>query len=161
VQRVVPSASDWAGPYAGLHLGAARDTSPASDAWNWFTNYPSGSLIGVGGGPLATTTTPVSFTTTFSNRYTHSAFGIIGGAQAGYNWQLGRVVVGFEGDWSKSTQHDTATYTTQPVASVFPPLPNFFFLPGTTQGWTSEEKINWISTLRGRVGLSSGSSLFT
>src|SRR5262249_19509410 len=90
--------------------------------------------------------------TVFANQYHRGSVGLIAGLQAGYNWQSGNVLLGVEGDWSWSNPKSTTTTLAQPVAGIFPPLPNFFFVPGSVQCWTSEEKINWLATLRGRVG---------
>ncbi len=152
--------ANWTGLYAGVNVGVGEDSSKASETWNWLTNYPTGSIIGNAGGPLFVSTTPLSFNTVFSNQYHHSSMGLLGGVQAGYNWQSGKVVFGVEADWSGSTQRDTVAYTAQPVAGIFPPIPNFFFVPGTFQGWTSEEKIDWLATWRARIGLAHGNSLW-
>lgn len=147
---------DWNGYYVGFNLGASRDTSTSSDSWTWYNNYPTGTLIGIGGGQLFTTTAPLTTATSFSNGYHHGAPGLIGGLQAGYNWQRGRGVVGFEADFSGAYQKDSTTYAAQPVTAVFPPLPNFFFAPGTTQAWNSEQKLDWLSTVRLRLGWAHG-----
>ncbi len=158
----LPVAIDgWGGFYLGANAGVGQDSSKTSETWNWLTNYPTGSLIGNGGGPLFVSTGPLSFNTVFSDQYHHSSIGLLGGVQAGYNWQFGKVVFGVEADWSGSTQRDTVAYTAQPVASIFPPVPNFFFIPGTFQGWTSEEKLDWLATWRARIGLAQGNSLGT
>ena len=47
-----------------------------------------------------------------------------------------------------------------PIAGQFPPLPNFFFVPLTSQGWTSEEKLDWLTTVRGRLGWAQGANLW-
>ena len=150
---VLASGTDWSGLYAGVHLGVGRGTGRGSEAWNWLTNYPAGSLVGVNGGLLAALPAATSFNTSFGNRTSYSSTGVLGGVQAGYNWQFGRLVVGLEGDFSGSNQSDKRSYTAQPVPSIFPPLPNFFFVPGSIQGWTSQESIDWLTTWRARVGL--------
>jgi outer membrane immunogenic protein len=155
-----PPKSDWTGFYEGLTLGGGMDRSSTSESWNWLMIFPTGSLIGVGGGPLTATTTTTSFTVPFGAQYHHSAGGVVGGAEAGYNWQVGRAVVGLEGDFSGTSQRETVLYTAAPVPSVFPPLPNFFFIPGTTQAWTSEEKLDWLATARTRVGWVQDSNLW-
>jgi outer membrane immunogenic protein len=151
---------DWNGFYAGVNVGVGQTSTTTTETWNWLTNYPTGSLIGVGGGPLVATTSPTSFATTFTDQYHHDGRGIIGGLQAGYNWQIGRLVLGFEGDWSWTKQKDTASYGAQPIAAQFPPLPNFLFIPQTAQGWTSEERLDWLATARGRVGWPQGANLW-
>jgi hypothetical protein len=80
---------DWNGFYAGVNVGVGQTSTTTTETWNWLTNYPTGSLIGVGGGPLVATTSPTSFATTFTDQYHHDGRGIIGGLQAGYNWQIG------------------------------------------------------------------------
>lgn len=56
--------------------------------------------------------------------------GFLGGGQLGYNWQIGSFVLGAEGDLQYSAQKQT----------------------DTTAGVTSEAKIPWFGTARGRVG---------
>ncbi len=150
----------WQGAYVGLNIGLGLDSSNASEGWTWVTKFPTGTLLGVNGGPLVTTPAPVSINTAFHNQYHHSSFGLIGGVNAGYNWQSSNLVVGVEADYDLSTQRDSASYLAQPVPAIFPPLPNFFFAPGTTQGWTTREKIDWLATFRGRVGVASDDTLF-
>ena len=150
---------DWNGFYAGVSIGKGWASSTTTETWNWVTNYPAGTPIGVGGGPLIATPVPASYSTTFSDQYHHNAAGILGGLQAGYNWQIGRVVLGIEGDWSWSNPKESVTYSAMPIAGQFPPLPNFFFVPLTSQGWTSEEKLDWITTVRGRLGWAPGANL--
>ncbi len=143
---------DWGGLYVGGTLGYSKETSSTAETWNWFNTFPTGSLIGVGAGPFFATAAPTSFSTTFSNQYHHDGGGIIGGLQAGYNVQTGSFVIGLEYDWSWTHEKDSTTYSAQPLGGIFPPLPNFFFIPLTSQGWTSEQKLDWITTLRGRLG---------
>jgi outer membrane immunogenic protein len=157
---IAAPASNWTGFYVGATVGAGQDSSKTNEVWSWATNYPTGTLIGIGGGPLFTTTAPLNLTTNFSDQYHHSSLGVTGGLDAGYNWQTGRMVYGLEGDFSLSSQSNNVNYSAQPVAGVFPPLPNFFFIPNTTQGWSSQEKIDWLTTLRGRVGVTQDGSLW-
>jgi outer membrane immunogenic protein len=152
--------ADWSGYYVGFNVGAGQDSSKTNENWLWTTNYPAGALLGVGGGPLVATAAPTSFGSNFSDRYHHSSLGVIGGLEGGYNWQKGRLVYGVEGDFTPSSQSNPVSYSAQPVAGIFPPLPNFFFIPGSTQGWNSVEKLEWLTTLRGRVGITSDSSLW-
>jgi hypothetical protein len=55
--------SNWSGFYVGATLGAGQDSSKTSELWSW--SYPTGTLIGIGGGPLFATTAPLNFTTKF------------------------------------------------------------------------------------------------
>jgi outer membrane immunogenic protein len=157
--RLLP-VSNWTGFYVGGTVGAGQDSSKTSELWLWNTNYPTGTLVGINGGPLFTTTSPLSFSTGFNDQYHHSSLGVVGGVEAGYNLQRGRWVYGVEGDFSLSSQGSAASYAAQPVPAVFPPLPNFFFVPDTTQGWRSAERIEWLTTVRGRLGVTTDSSLW-
>jgi outer membrane immunogenic protein len=152
--------ANWAGFYIGGTLGAGQDLSKTNEIWLWNTNYPTGTLMGQGGGPLVATTSPLSINTGFSDQYRHGSLGVVGGAEAGYNFQRGRWVYGVEGDFSLTSQSSVANYLAQPVPAIFPPLPNFFFVPGTTQGWRSAERLEWMTTLRGRLGATVDSSLW-
>ncbi len=62
-----------------------------------------------------------------------SLSGAIGGALGGYNWQVGRFVVGVEGDISASGISGAST------------------CPTTT--YTCNAAVDWLGTVRGRVGL--------
>src|SRR5262249_13057105 len=54
-----PAPCAWCGFYAGVNLGASEDLSSATDTWVWSNNYPTGTLVGIGGGPLAALTSPL------------------------------------------------------------------------------------------------------
>ncbi len=71
--------------------------------------------------------------------------GFIGGAQAGYNWQSGNIVFGLETDFQGSTMEDnrTSVYYTPDNLSL-----NF------------NSKLQWLGTVRGRLGYAVGPSLF-
>jgi outer membrane immunogenic protein len=102
--------ANWSGFYVGgnIGIGLARDRSNFS----------------VGGVPFATADTAV--------------FGAVGGAQAGYNWQSGALVLGAEGDfdWSNlkgSINAQCATCLTVTNASL-------------------EHDVDWFGTARARIG---------
>lgn len=60
--------------------------------------------------------------------------GFVGGGQIGYNWQLGALVLGLEGDFQGTGQSDSTT----------------------ALGITVEQKLPWFATARGRLGYSFG-----
>jgi outer membrane immunogenic protein len=74
----VRAAYDWSGFYLGLNLGGT------------FANLTQTATIT--GGPLAGTSAPSS----------SSGNAVLGGVQAGYNWQADRFVFGIEGDFDPS-----------------------------------------------------------
>ena len=83
-----------------------------------------------------------------SNSATSSSW--LAGAQAGYNWQSGSVVYGFETDIS-GLNLKTQMNTTLPRAT-------FGFIPPPTANTTSS--VDWYGTVRGRLGWTSGPVMF-
>jgi outer membrane immunogenic protein len=72
--------------------------------------------------------------------------GIIGGGQLGYNWQIGQTVLGFETDFQGSDIQGSTTVT-GPFG--FAGAPGLALPAGM---YTASEKIDWLGTVRGRVG---------
>jgi outer membrane immunogenic protein len=70
--------------------------------------------------------------------------GVIGGAQIGYNWQTGIFVAGFEADIQGSGIKGNASK----VTLLFPGL-----APEPNSLHTTNEKLSWFGTARGRVGI--------
>jgi len=101
-----PAYYDWTGLYIGLNAGYASAT---------VTNTVSGGGLDGSG----STSIP----------------GGIGGAQIGYNYQIGAIVMGFEADFDGSM----ATKSSSTITGA----------GGVTSG---NDQILWIGTLRGRVG---------
>jgi len=71
------AAGNWAGPYAGISLGAALNHSSFTDVDQFFFLLP--------GGPN-------------NNFWSNTRAGITVGGLLGYNWQSGNLVYGIEGD---------------------------------------------------------------
>jgi len=88
---------------------------------------------------------PLAALATGSNSSNASSF--LGGAQAGYNWQSGSFVYGFETDIS-------ALDLKAEMNTVLSPSP----FPSPTANTNAQ--VNWYGTVRGRVGWSSGPVLF-
>jgi len=135
-----PPSCLWCGVYVGGNAG-----------WAWGNNA------------VATTPTfpgflPVDIAAiTGASSSTLSSNGLIGGAQAGYNWQFGRTVVGFEADADfpslKTSQAGTYPFpSTLPGGAVGPPTAFF-----TTQTSVSTD---WLVTARPRVGWTADNWLF-
>jgi outer membrane immunogenic protein len=116
----VPSAvADWSGFYLGGNFGSgmARDRST-------LTTIPASAI---------------------NERFNLAPAGIIGGAQAGYNWQAANWVYGIETDIQGSSQRDNRTC----VLSCSPALFAAY-----------DARLPWFGTVRGRLGYSIGSALF-
>ncbi len=73
--------------------------------------------------------------------------GLVGGAQAGYNWQSGALVLGAEVDAQATAQKATSS---QVCAIPLCPV-------AITQ--SSDDKLAWFGTLRGRAGFAAGEVL--
>lgn len=129
----VAASKNWTGPYLGVNIGVGwsddRGRSTCVD--------PAGVVNGpacqnVPGGGI-------------------DARGVIAGAQVGYNWQSGDVVLGLEADWQAA---DISGHTV--IAGQFP-----FFGGGLapfTQ-FSASERIAWLGTARARLGAAFGGLL--
>jgi outer membrane immunogenic protein len=104
---------NWTALYAGAHGG-----------WGWVNERsvavtdPMGSF-------------PVGFTSYGARN------GVLGGVQAGFDWQYDNWVLGAEGDWSWSTS-DVETASNSPA------------FPGLVSHGSAHD--NWFATLAGRIG---------
>lgn len=115
----MPPPASWTGFYAGVHLGAVWHLSEAS-------------IFGSG----ANDEGPWDPTYNGSIGKAHGA-GFIGGGQFGYNWQMGRTLLGFEASLSGLTGKATARDD---------------YANGVGAGNTIESRIDWLATFRGRAG---------
>jgi outer membrane immunogenic protein len=110
---------DWSGIYIGAHIGGGWATNDLSD--------PSLGIIGTLLGVPAVQTTDSS--------------GILGGVQAGWNYQIGRLVVGTEFDFSWADVNGTSSSALG------------FGGPGITRSLTADT--DWIGTSTVRLGYAS------
>jgi outer membrane immunogenic protein len=115
-----PVIYDWTGIYGGVHVGGA---------WmNDLVTTTAATILQPAGAP------------------SHVApMGVIGGAQAGVNFQFSPVVVGFEGTWAWTSLTGTETITS--------PLPG-----GFSQSSTSAAP--YVATAAGRIGFAANDFLF-
>jgi outer membrane immunogenic protein len=121
---------DWTGFYIGLNGGYSW-----GNASNTFT---AGALPVITG--------------------SQSMDGWVFGGQAGYNWQFNKNwVFGIEGDIDATGQDGTATLGPNTAVTVVTPLPGARALPTITTTTTAtgslDEKLPWLATLRGRIGV--------
>ncbi|MDR3555214.1 MAG: porin family protein [Syntrophobacteraceae bacterium] len=122
-------AFDWTGPYVGLHLGGGW----ANGDTNSFP-LPNAETFGI-----------------LPAGWSQQSSGVIGGLQAGYNYQMGCWVAGVETDFSGSGI--SGTKTVSPILrNDSTPLPGGGAL-------TSREAIDWFGTLRLRLGYTVTDSL--
>jgi outer membrane immunogenic protein len=114
--------SNWSGLYVGGNLG-----------YGW----------GDGNTDVSFLPTPLQFGVNNTTLGARSS-GVIGGAQLGYNWQVGSVVTGLEADIQGSDITGSARATPTIVGTAIPIL--FEVL-------SSEQKLSWFGTVRGRLGV--------
>ncbi|HZT24323.1 MAG TPA: outer membrane beta-barrel protein, partial [Pseudolabrys sp.] len=127
VKALPAAAFSWTGFYAGVHAG-----------WGW--NDPTGtSSISAAGFPNALTA-----------QHDLGANGPLFGGHAGYNWQIDpRWVIGIEGDIT-----GTGIKTLSPESSTVCSSPNCSFPGSPTPGalMSMSREVNWLASVRGRLG---------
>jgi len=112
---------------------------------NWSGFY----LGGNAGGALARNKTQFSQAGLFGFTETYNLLpqGYLGGVQAGYNWQWANMVLGLEADIQGSTAKDDQSCI-------------FTCFTTGTQALRVDQRMEWLGTVRGRLGYSVGSTLF-
>jgi outer membrane immunogenic protein len=115
--------------------------APAPAPWSWTGFYVGANIGAVRGRDSVTddpvTSPPVNWIGLFSiGSANANSTGVIGGLQAGYNWQFSSLVLGIEGDISFSSLDRTN--------SVFARLPSNFD--------TYQSRLSTLGTVRGRIG---------
>jgi outer membrane immunogenic protein len=127
-----------AGPAYGVDLFAM----PPPGTYSWTGFYAGANLgrsVGQGGGTMPYSGVPGLGSGTFL--FNAQPSGVLGGGQAGYNYQLGNVVLGLETDIAGSGANDN-------IACFLS------CLPGSVA--TLDHKLAWFGTTRGRAGWASG-----
>jgi outer membrane immunogenic protein len=133
-------------PGLAADLGArtytkAPEVAPVS---NWSGLYIGGNLgYGWGDGNTDFSFLPSPEQFRFSNASLRArSSGVIGGAQLGYNWQIGSLVTGLEADIQASSIKGSAR---APAISLD--------TDGLPASLSSEAKLSWFGTVRGRLGV--------
>ena len=128
-------AKDWTGFYAGVHGGWAfgRGNGLATTA----IDVPPGFFLG-------------------PNSYTLNADGPLFGGQAGYNWQIASWVAGVEADISGV---GVRAFHAQPPHCPQIPLGCTPAGPLLSGGSFLKQDVNWLASLRGRLGRSWGAGM--
>jgi outer membrane immunogenic protein len=130
-------------------LGARTYTkAPAMAAANNWSGLYIGGNVGYGWGNNSTDfaflPSPVEFEGDNNTTLGARSSGVIGGAQLGYNWQIGSLVTGLEADIQGSGIKGSARATPTFVGTA---------IPDPISVLSSEPKLSWFGTVRGRLGV--------
>jgi outer membrane immunogenic protein len=119
---------NWTGFYAGANLGYSWGRSSGT------------SVFGNGAG-----------TALFSSSGSSSLNGIVGGGQAGYNWQIGSWLWGFEADIQGTGEHGSRDFTCP--SGVCRTFIGGIALPSPAVSASLAQGIDWFGTVRARAGV--------
>jgi outer membrane immunogenic protein len=131
----LPAIYDWSGFYAGGNVGYGWGHADA-DA----TATISAIGLGLNGGN--------NVITPGSGDASASPNGVLGGLQAGYNWQGGSWVYGLEGDIQATGQRDEGVFASTAFLGA---IINGVVATSTVTN-TTTYKLPWFGTVRGRIG---------
>lgn len=117
---------------------------PVNPNWDWsgvYLGFNGGYGFGNGGvaGNLGRLGDPVGFSTA------GDPTGAVFGGQIGYNWQAASVVFGVEGDFDGATIENSGNAVTSSI-----------ILPGAPVGVQASSRVNWLASIRGRLGYTWG-----
>jgi outer membrane immunogenic protein len=129
---VIEQPYDWTGFYIGANLGGAWGSSD-------FDFLP---------GPQWAPASQVALGRDGAAQLKSS--NVSGGVQAGYNWQINRAVLGFEGDFQYIGLSAMNSFTQNGT------LPTLV----TPYVFTETARSNWLATVRGRIGFTADHVLF-
>jgi outer membrane immunogenic protein len=129
-----PVVSIWTGPYFGVNGG-----------WNWGRSNGSTTELST---PLGYIPSYVVAINALGAGQNFDTSGFTGGVTAGYNWQTGYWVLGFETDFEYFRSAGSKTVTG--------PAPG----PADTLTITSSVSTDWLFTARPRVGVTTGNWLW-
>jgi len=153
MKRALLSTVALVGLFGGQSLAADMAARPIYRAAvplavaDWTGFYIGGNVGGSIGIIDPTDTRTAGFATT-TNNDRRALPGVIGGLQAGYNWQVGLWLLGVEGDWSWSNQESTRTTVGTAAAGL------------VTFTDSDQERIRDLATIRGRLGYVHGDYLW-
>ena len=126
---------DWTGLYIGTNLGYSWGRATTDGSYTGTQRVTT--TVTAGGAGVSDVITPLAGGL-LSGR-TDVEKGVLGGAQLGYNWQLGSWLVGLEGDIQAAGESGRVAVVPTGVAPAF----------------LADYTLNWFGTARGRVGSSS------
>jgi outer membrane immunogenic protein len=108
---------------------------PPQQPWNW-TGFYIGGNVGGAAAHGSVSNDPATLLNWLVGQTNANRAGVIGGFEAGYNYQIANVVLGVEGDISWATIN-----TTVPAVSIAAPGTDIY-----------AANLDWLSTVRGRLG---------
>ena len=117
---------NWTGFYGGLHVGLAYMD-------NEIDLGPTADLVSINGFTSGAIPTAID----------NQDRGVMGGVQAGYNYQIDQIVLGGEVDFSFTDLSDSSS-----ISTITFPVPR----APTTTTTTEQTDVNWLSTARARAG---------
>jgi outer membrane immunogenic protein len=145
---------------AALGIGAAS----AAPAYDW-TGFYLGGNVGYSWGQSEdrSTLSNGAGTVLFTSLDSSNLDGVVGGGQAGFNWQIQNLVWGLEADIQATGQKGSRDFScpigvcTRGPAFLFDagPIEGIFVSPpGPAVPVSLNQKLEWFGTARGRIGLS-------
>jgi outer membrane immunogenic protein len=132
--KAPPTASDWSGWYAGVNAGGDWGRSQATSTISNSTT------------PIFVLPVAVAAFNALMPPTNYNTSGFIGGVQGGYNYQMGRWLVGLEGDLDY--------FRSAGSTAISGPGPG-----GAPAAFTASVRTDWQFTLRPRLGVVAGNWL--
>src|SRR5215470_8657895 len=123
---------------ADLPAKAPAYAPPAAAPYNWTGSYIGGNFGYAWGSDAINLTPGTAFPGTVPLSLADNPRGVLGGVQYGTNWQFNRFVLGWDSDFSFTDIKRSQTLVTLPA--------------GVVTSTSGEQKLEWFSTSRGRVG---------
>jgi outer membrane immunogenic protein len=128
--------------------------SPPPVVYNWTGFYIGGNAGYSAGDKTHAATTFDDGSNNIVNSFTLAPSGWVGGLQAGYNWQIGASLLGFEADWQWTGQK--ASFCSNNGSFCGDSVPG----TGSFGTLNVERRLQWVSTARARFGWAHGEWLF-
>jgi outer membrane immunogenic protein len=132
----VPPPFTWTGFYVGANVGGVWSNGGNASTTVFANGFPIGTISGV----------PATLANVFpGSNFGGGQSGVIGGGQAGYNWQWGSWVFGAETDFDGTSLSRSRSVIGPTFVEPIFGAPDFFTANGSV-------KLDWLGSTRGRVG---------